>query len=492
MPANAGFGRRFTQTLASVKTGIVLLIVVGIVSAVGTVILQRPMTSPAEMEQKYSPVMLRVLDASGLTNVYHAWWFILLLGLVAVSIIFASIERWPNAWRYYDRPYRRPEPHFRASHPLRAQFAIRDSESGLAVAERAMRKIGMSPERVKQNNEISLFAEKNRFSVLAVYIVHASLLLIFLGGILDGTLGYKGYISMVPGTPATNQLELSDQSVKTLPFSIRCDEAGQENYSGQFAGVPKRWWSKMTVLENGGEVLHKDIAVNDPLVYKGVRFYQSGFSRSETPKSVAIAYGPTANPADAGTVNVALDQPAEFNGNVVRILKFLPDAYRQDGEVFERSKDINNPAVQLQVTAKDGKTAQFWVVYGESANTQVAPYALQIASLKLQNETGLQVSYEPGQWAVWAGCLLMGIGLMVSFYVVHMRFWAVPVADGKGGLSIWVGASANKKNRETFEQKFQIFIDEIGKELKPEAQIGPPIVETPIKDNIIAMAAVAR
>ena len=91
---------------------------------------------------------------------------------------------------------------------------------------------------------------------------------------------------------------------------------------------------------------------------------------------------------------------------------------------------------------------------------------MQLANLKLQNETGLQVSHEPGQWGVWAGCLLMGIGLIISFYVVHMRYWAVTVDDGKGGLTLWVGAAANKKNREAFEHKWKGVTEEIRNELK--------------------------
>ncbi|HWJ93553.1 MAG TPA: hypothetical protein VNT33_02450, partial [Telluria sp.] len=58
-----------------------------------------------------------------------------------------------------------------------------------------------------------------------------------------------------------------------------------------------------------------------------------------------------------------------------------------------------------------------------------------------------------------------GIGLIISFYVVHMRFWAVAVNDGKGGLTLWVGAAANKKNRESFEQKFRDMKQEISNEL---------------------------
>ena len=37
------------------------------------------------------------------------------------------------------------------------------------------------PERIVEHDEVSLYAEKSRFAVMAVYVVHASLLLIFLG-----------------------------------------------------------------------------------------------------------------------------------------------------------------------------------------------------------------------------------------------------------------------------------------------------------------------
>ena len=78
----------------------------------------------------------------------------------------------------------------------------------------------------------------------------------------------------------------------------------------------------------------------------------------------------------------------------------------------------------------------------------------------MQHYTGLQISHEPGQWAVWAGVILMGFGLVVVFYLVHMRMWAVPVRDGRGQLVLWVGGIANK-NRDVFEQRFRKLIDEI-------------------------------
>ena len=84
--------RKSWQTLSSIKTGVVLIILVVIFSAAGTVILQRPMTEPDDMARAYSPAMLRFLDATGLTDVFHARWFVALMILVSLSIIAASVR----------------------------------------------------------------------------------------------------------------------------------------------------------------------------------------------------------------------------------------------------------------------------------------------------------------------------------------------------------------------------------------------------------------
>src|ERR1700687_4642937 len=117
---------KFWQTLSSIKTGVVLIILVVIFSAAGTVILQRPMTDPDDMARAYSPAMLRFLDAAGLTDVFHARWFVALMILVSFSIIAASVERFPNSWRYFARPYKSPDEGFRRVLPLHATIAIAD------------------------------------------------------------------------------------------------------------------------------------------------------------------------------------------------------------------------------------------------------------------------------------------------------------------------------------------------------------------------------
>ena len=88
--------RKTWQTLSSIKTGVVLIIVVIIFSIAGTVILQRPMTDPDDMQRAYSPSMLHFLDATGLTDVFHTRWFVALMILVSLSIVAASVAALPQ------------------------------------------------------------------------------------------------------------------------------------------------------------------------------------------------------------------------------------------------------------------------------------------------------------------------------------------------------------------------------------------------------------
>src|SRR5579859_2498034 len=255
--------RKIWQTLSSIKTGVVLIILVVIFAAAGTVILQRPITELDDMARAYSPAMLRFLDAAGLTDVFHARWFVALMILVSLSIIAASVERFPNAWRYFARPYKSPDEGFRRVLPVHATIAITDEEQGLGAAERALRKSGFKAERIVRTDSFSLFAERNRISEMAVYIVHASLLLIFLGGIIDALYGWKGFL-MLPQGQTSNQVVMKNGISKTIPFAVRCDATGEETYAD---GSPKKWWSKLAVIDDGREALKKEIVVNDPMVY---------------------------------------------------------------------------------------------------------------------------------------------------------------------------------------------------------------------------------
>ncbi len=457
MAVKSSIGNRVFRTLASVKTGIILLIILGVVAAAGTVILQRPMTDADQMTRAYAPETLRWLDKTGLTDVYHTWWFALLMAALGTSIIFASIDRFPKAWKLLAHPYRRPEPHFRAVLPMQRSLTIENAEQGIQAAERAFRKSGLSPQRIVANNETSIYAEKNRWSVLAVYVVHASLLLILAGGIVDAFFGYKGYLMLTPGQ-STSKLEQTNGVSRPLPFTLRCDGTGQENYPD---GTPKKWWSKLTVLENGREVMRKEIVVNDPLVTHGIRFYQSGYGQTGEVESVLL------NVNTGGSVkqiSLRPGQAAQLDGGAsVTLAEFVPDFVLRDGQIYARSKDPVNPAIRLEIRDAKQAKSEVWLFPAMQQQSGNSPYKFEFADMQMAAYTGLQVSHEPGQWLVWTGCVLMALGLVLAFYMVHQRFWAIAV-ETKNGPALWIGTAADK-NREHFQESFTKLVEDIRAEL---------------------------
>ena len=467
--------RKIWHTISAVKTGVVLILLAVVFSAAGTVILQRPMTDPEEMQRAYSPRMLHILDAAGLTDVFHTRWFIALMALVSLSIIAASIDRFPNSWRFFARPYKSADENFLRVLPSYAKIPVPDEERGLMAAERAFRKLGWKAERIVRSNSFSLFVERHRISEMAVYVVHASLLLIFLGGIVDAVYGWRGFLMLTQGQQS-NSVALREGATRNLPFAVRCDAAGEETYTD---GSPKRWWSKLVVLQNRREAQRKEISVNDPLVYGGLRFYQASYGSTGKLAQLTLTATPSNGTVGARDINLALGQTMALDSETsVQLAEFIPDYIVVDGHVYTRTSDVANPAVHLVVTspnakAKTNSSVNVWLpeIPGLGENQQ-SPYNFEAKDLKIGYFTGLQVAYEPGQWTVWAGVILMGIGLTFVFYVVHSRFWVVPVRDGLGGVTLWVGGSANR-NRDAFEQRFQKVVEKIKEELHAELQTRP-------------------
>ena len=471
--------KRIYRTLANLRTGVVLLILVVIASALGTFVLQRPVTEPDKLQAAYSPQTLRWLDRLTLTDIFHSWWFLSLLALVSLSIIFVSLERFPNAWRFFARPYRKTDSHFRSANPYKLELPIRNADQGLNAAERALKKLGWPVERTVDNGQSSLYSEKNRFSVMAVYLIHASLLLIFFGGIIDGVFGFSGFMS-IPQGQQRNAIELKNGKMKKLPFSVQCNSAGQEDYAD---GSPKKWWSKLAVVENGKPIQTKEIVVNDPLVYRGLRFYQASYwIDSKKVDGLRIAY----SGLDSKVIPLELrfNQPVNLDTNTtVTLVEYLSDAFVRDGQVFKKTDNIGNVAFALEVTDHaNNSTAKVWLFPAEASVLGAESVKLQFKNptsakdIDFSPVTGLEVSYEPGQWFVWAGCLLMGVGLFVAFYMVHMRIWVVEVPDAHGKLVLWIGGAANK-NKDRFEQKYALVVAEIRNELDSNTPAARPFLQ---------------
>ena len=450
---------------SSLKCGLLLLGSLGLAMIAGTFILQRPMAQEGQIEQVYAPQVIRLLNAVGLFDVFHAWWFMLLLGLLGANIVLASIERFPQVWRLFVRPHLLADDAFVRALPFKCEFPLAGlgPKAALATAALALENAGYAP-RPDILAQGTLYVEKHRLVRLAPYIVHASLLIIFVGAILDGTHGYRGFVNLPQGgsTEVVESLNSSGPR-RHLEFTVRCDAAGMDSYPD---GSPQQYWSQLAILENGREVERKKIYVNDPLTYKGVRFFQATYNPSSgTPSKLVMEATWKENGADQQqALTLRPGEPAALGagGATVELADFIPDYVLQGNQITSQSDEPRNPAIHLQVTRPGGVTTHAWVL---AKSPELNPpndtgVAFHFVNVEMQALTGLDVAYEPGQWLIWTGCLLLTAGLMLALYLSHIRVWGV-VGTSREGKPVLLLGGQPSKYRENFERKFHELTGEV-------------------------------
>jgi cytochrome c biogenesis protein len=429
-------------------------------------ILQRPVVREGQIEQIYAPQTVRILNALGLFDVFHAWWFILLLGLLGANITLASLERFPQAWRFFARPRMTADEWFVRQLPFQKEILLgfHSPAEALSIASQKLSALGY-PAKPKVLERGSLYVEKRRVARLAPYVVHTSLLIIFGGAIIDGLWGFKGFVSLTPGarTQAVEPMT-APGAPHRLGFTVRCDSVGMEKYPD---GSPKQYWSQLAVEENGREVVRKTIFVNDPLTYKGVRFFQANYGSAGTPHKLVFEAswadtGGTKHPPQTFTLRPGGPARLDDQGTAVELADFIPDFVLEGNQITSRSDEPRNPAILLAVTSPGGKQAKVWIFpkAPEMAPPNESGINFQLRDLEMEYMTGLQVAHEPGQNLIWGGCLLLTAGLMMALYMSHVRIWGVVGRDRRGRPALLLGGQPSKY-RESFERRFNEMAGEL-------------------------------
>ena len=443
--------------LSSVKFGIGLMIVLATATILGTLILQAPLADPGQIEQLYAPQTRQVFEAFGLFDVFHSGWFIALLALLCLNITFASIDRFPGTWQYLRHPQKvLDESSIEALELHSMQTQNVESKRLEECVRDRFRDLGFKVHRSTNGLGTVFFGEKGKYSRLAVYVVHTSLLLIVLGAMIDSIFGFRAYLSLSEGE-SSDRVELrTNNATLQLPFHIRCEATGVEHYAD---GTPKKWWSDLVILQNGQAVSRKHILVNDPMDFGGIRMFQSSFGSSGNPREFVLTVKPKEN-ANAETSLLVL-RPGEVARPkgmdiTVRVLQFIADFSMHGNQIHSNSNEPSNPALQLELTRPDGTQWKTWAFQKmpEFHGTLDLPYAIRFDSVRMNHFTGLQIARQPGQNVIWAGCFLMLAGLIVSFYMSHQRVWALIRTNDHGKSLLWLGGNSSK-NKLDFQRRFR-------------------------------------
>jgi len=466
--------KKLVRFFSSLKLTISLLIILALTSIIGTLIQQQQ--NPAIYVQQFGKSTYQILKILGFFDLYHSWWFITLLALLALNLLVCSLRRLPRDLKLILSPKVKITDNELKS--LRPQEKISTNlpsvDQTLEVVLTALKKGGFGCHHKVKDEGVGwyLFSERGKLGRLAFHITHLSIIIIFAGAIIGAAKGFKGFINIVEGDKGKFiTLQSGGQGTRELDFEVECKKFEVIYYqdaAGNPTNRPKDYKSLLAIHDHGREVLAKEIEVNSPLNYHGIYFYQSSFG--EIPRLTITVKTRQGEPI--GSFDVWEGGSFRFsdqNGQQtqVTLLRYFPDFYmNQNGQVDSRSNVPNNPAAFLEIKPANDQPQQTWVFYRfpDFPHAGQTDYRYSLTSINSGKKfTGLQVVRDPGVPLVWTGCIILIIGIIVLFSVPHERLWVV-IADKGSGQEITIVGNTNK-NKLSFQGRFTQIVTNLKSDL---------------------------
>ena len=314
-PSPPSFGRAVFELMSSMRFAISLLSILAIASIIGTVLKQ------AEPYNNYiiqfGQYWFQFFETLGLYDVYHAVWFLLILTFLVASTTVCISRNAPNFIKEM-RSFREHVSEtsltaFKHQH----EAAITQAPDAYAASAQAyLQAQGYKVKNLPRAEGVLLAAKIGSGNRVGYLLAHSAIVLICIGGLLDGNLIFKAQQLLgtkkietrdIPQSqvPAISRLKPSNPSfrgsvqipeggsadvvflnvadgylVQDLPFTVALKQFRIEHYT---TGQPKNFESDLVLFDaNGKKIKEATIAVNHPLVHDGVAIYQASFADGGT------------------------------------------------------------------------------------------------------------------------------------------------------------------------------------------------------------------
>jgi cytochrome c biogenesis protein len=279
-----------------------MLSVVAIASIIGTVVKQSEPYNNYLIQ--FGQFWFPIFEVFDVYNIYQAFWFLIILLFLVVSTSLCVSRNSPKIVKDIRR-FQGSLSH-NSFKKFKNYYEFSSGYSLNSISE-ILNKEGFRIKAGKDKD--TLIAKKGDLQKLGYIFTHLAIIVISIGGILDGNLYFKlqesfGFkkiesrnlkFSEVPGesqldinnfsyraTLLLNEQEKNDKAllrvkdgylVQHLPFEIKLDKFHIEHYS---TGQPKAFLSDIKIRKDGQEFT-ETISVNKPFTMDGITIYQSDF-----------------------------------------------------------------------------------------------------------------------------------------------------------------------------------------------------------------------
>ena len=444
---------RIWRFFISMRTGLVLILGLGVLSLIGTLIAQAPpemrgdpaaYTSWVESVHPKYGGWTPVLSALGFFSIFTSIWFKALTVLLTTSILACSVNRAPRLWKVAFHPRTRMGETFFTHAPLRANIVVpTEPDTALENVRKALRSQHFRTVNDPDDNGLNLYADRFRWGPFGTVIAHVSFVVILLGFFLSATTGFKDTQFTAPVGSKVEVGHGTGLSIEAKSFS--------DTYYPD--GAPKDYSSDLILYKNGVKVDQQIVQVNHPLSWDGVSFYQSFFGVAAA-MQVKDAAGKIIYKQAVPLVWGSKDGQNSI-GQFDLKAKGL-SVYVVGAASGKTDPNIKAGQMQLEIT-QDGKEAPI-ATEVVSQGTPATIAGLTYTFERTRQFTGLIVAKDPGAMFVWVGSTLLIIGLFMVFFFPHRRVW-VRIRKTSGGSEVLCASTL--KRDVAFEPKFHQLVTDI-------------------------------
>ncbi|MBZ0273838.1 cytochrome c biogenesis protein ResB [bacterium] len=403
--------QRFYDIFSSTRLAVWLSLGVGVIIVIGTILPQKGIVLEPDKWQKLvsGSQAWAIADRLGFLEVFHAWYFYLLLFLFFTNLIIGSVKGLTKLEENLETSGKPLTPDLAQRYRFTTVDLGREPGEGEIASAFSFLKAREVPGPVGEKH---WFGEFGRMSRFMPYVLHFSFIVIGLGAVVSGVRNVEGRM-FVPEGRSVDTFFTQDREGEVrsfaLPFAIRCDDFDIEFYEG--TEQPKDFRSALTVIENGETIRRQWIEVNEPLDYRGFRFFQAFYQELGV----------------MARVQVTRDGQKIMPARLVTLKEVVPLSGTDGFTVIDYAADHGGygPSIKIRAVENDMIPEPFWVTLGDERPDaeRGGVYAFEFLGLETVFATGLQVSFDPGVKIVWAGAAIMIPSLLWALFGYHHRVW---------------------------------------------------------------------
>jgi cytochrome c biogenesis protein len=405
-------GWKVALLIGNLKFSVSLLLIISIVSSLGTVVEQDKSTIFYDLTYNKNNPILGFITSDlilrlGLNQIYRTSWFFLLISLFGSSLISCTITRQipslklAKLWYFF-----------------KEISSIKRKGITLGLKRINIQKLSYLL-RKKNYNVIQqgpcLYAYKGLIGKIAPIFVHLSMIIILIGStlsILTNSVSQdmilKGYMFRPQNTVNSGPLSHMSQNFEAYIKDFKI------SYTDQ--GTIDQFYSELDIVDSDLHLkTRKTIFVNEPLKYNELTFYQTDWS-----------IGVVSFQSPSGAIDITLQQ---INSNN-EISKFWIGALNPKKEVLISLHDLTGNCPIYNNAGKIigmGYTGSRLFLSGEKQ---------QIT--RLTAITGLQTKSDSGINMIYAGFSLL-IPSIISSYISYSQIWVI-----RKGENIYIHAETNR------------------------------------------------